>query len=182
MRPRPIAFVDVHYDSTPARAACALAHAWSDAAPFSEWICDIVDVAPYQPGRFFERELPCIARVLAEAPELPARELPAVLVIDGYVVLDQHGAPGLGSHVFDYYAGKLAVIGIAKTSYQGSAFALPVLRGDSHKPLFVTARGLPASEAAEHVKRMHGAHRVPTLCTRVDQLSRGLIQPATHCV
>ncbi|WP_437898538.1 hypothetical protein [Sorangium sp. So ce124] len=48
-------------------------------------------VRPYRPGAFFERELPCLLEVLGRV-----RARPAALVIDGYVELDQAGAPGLG--------------------------------------------------------------------------------------
>ena len=46
-------------------------------------------------------------------------------------------------------------------------------RGNSKSPLFVTARGVSASDAALHVKQMHGPHRIPTLLARVDGLARG---------
>jgi deoxyribonuclease V len=47
-----------------------------------------------------------------------------------------------------------------------------VLRGASTKPLLITAAGMPEAQAAEHVREMHGAFRIPTLLRRVDQLCR----------
>ena len=41
------------------------------------------------------------------------------------------------------------------------------------RPLFVTARGMPAADAARLVESMHGGHRIPTLIARVDHLARG---------
>jgi deoxyribonuclease V len=48
-----------------------------------------------------------------------------------------------------------------------------VLRGGSARPLYVTAAGLSADEAARRVRDMHGPYRIPTLLKRVDQLCRG---------
>jgi deoxyribonuclease V len=53
-----------------------------------------------------------------------------------------------------------------------------VVRGAGQNPLFVTALGMLDTEAAHHVQRMHGPHRIPTLCARVDHLSRGRTTPA----
>jgi deoxyribonuclease V len=160
--------------ATPAAlAACVVASDWPDASSLEEHTTLISSAAPYKPGAFFERELPCILQVLA----LVQRPL-GVVVVDGYVELDEHGAPGLGGHLYSQLGGRIAVVGIAKTSYRGSAFAEHVLRGTSKRPLFVTARGLSASQAAKLVQQMHGANRIPTLVTRVDHHARGLVSPA----
>jgi deoxyribonuclease V len=168
----PIAFVDVHYEEPRARAACVYATAWTDAESFAEWTVELDHVMPYEPGRFFERELPCLTAVLARAPEPPS-----TVVVDGYVILDRAGAPGLGAHLFEHFGGRIPVVGIAKHAFRGSDFAVAVQRGDSERPLFVTARGMPAETAAQLVATMHGEHRIPTLCTRVDHLARGLTAP-----
>jgi deoxyribonuclease V len=65
---------------------------------------------------------------------------------------------------------------VAKRPFHESQ-ALPVLRRESKNPLFVTAAGIEASEAAEHVRVMHGEHRIPTLLKRADALARGLVMP-----
>lgn len=168
----PITLVDVHYEGEGARAAGLTAVEWADPAPREEWTVEVPHVAEYRPGFFFERELPCIVAVLAAAPRLPG-----IIVVDGYVVLDRQGRPGLGAHVFEHFQQRIPVIGIAKRSFAGSDFAVRVERGSSHNPLFVTALGVTAVAAAEKVLEMHGPHRIPTLCTRVDQLSRGLARP-----
>jgi deoxyribonuclease V len=165
--------VDVHYEREGARAACVTALSWDDAKTQDEWTVDVPKVAEYRPGFFYERELPCILAVLERAP-VPA----SVIVVDGYVVLDAHGRPGLGAHLFEHLAQRVPVVGIAKRSFAGSEFATRVVRGESQNPLFVTALGMPSAEAAQHVQRMHGKHRIPTLCTRVDHLCRGLALPA----
>jgi len=163
-----LAFVDVQYDGDVGLAAAVTAAAWSDAAPAAEHVVRVPGVLPYRPGAFYERELPCILRVLA-AILVPL----AVVVIDGYVELDAAGAPGLGAHLHARLGGAVPVVGIAKTAFQGSAFATAVTRGGSAKPLFVTARGVDVAEAARWVREMHGPHRIPTLLRRVDRLARG---------
>lgn len=168
-----IAFVDVYYTDDRARAACLTVTSWADAAPRHEWTVEVPHVAEYRPGHFFERELPSLLDVLERAPIEPS-----IVVVDGYVVLDSQGRPGLGAHLFERLGKRAAVVGIAKRSFSGSDFAVRVVRGSSLNPLFVTALGMSATEAAKHVQEMHGAHRVPTLCTRVDHLSRGLATPS----
>lgn len=172
--PDSIAFVDVHYTGERARAACLTAASWADSAPRHEWTIEVLQVAEYRPGHFFERELPSILGVLERAPSEPS-----IVVVDGYVVLDAEGRPGLGAHLFERLGARIPVVGIAKRSFAGSEFAVPVLRGTSQNPLFVTALGIAGTEAAARVREMHGAHRIPTLCARVDHLSRGLVTPAS---
>jgi deoxyribonuclease V len=63
------------------------------------------------------------------------------------------------------------VVGVAKTRYAGATDAVAVRRGRSRSPLFVSAVGMTAAEAAAKVGSMHGAYRVPTLPKRVDALA-----------
>jgi deoxyribonuclease V len=170
-----VAFTDVHYDaggSDGATAACVVAADWTSSAAREEHVVAIESVNPYRAGAFFERELPCLVRVLA----LLSASV-QVVVVDGYVELDERGAPGLGAHLHDSLGGRVAVVGVAKTSFRGATFATEVLRGTSRSPLYVTARGIATAEAARLVRTMHGPHRLPTLITRVDHLARGHVQP-----
>ena len=164
----PVAFVDVQYADSKGTAACVVAAQWTDAVAMEERVAVIDPVAAYVPGRFFERELPCIVDVLARVTT-PF----AVLVVDGYVTLDDAGSPGLGAHVHDHFHGAFPVVGVAKTAFRGSTFATRILRGRSQSPLYVTAVGIGADEASKLVQGMHGAHRIPTLLGRVDALARG---------
>jgi deoxyribonuclease V len=168
--PTPTAFVDVHYHEPNATAACVVAHGWTDATPAEVAVVAVPGVAPYAPGRFFERELPCLLAVLGRL----RTEVEAV-VVDGYVILDEHGTPGLGGHLHGCYGGRRAVLGVAKTAYRGSGFATPVTRGSSMRPLWVTAKGMEVEHAARLVASMHGSHRIPTLLGLVDRLARGLV-------
>lgn len=118
------------------------------------------------PGAFFRRELPHVLAVLGLLPAPPA-----VVLIDGHVWL-AHGAPGLGAHLFEALAGQVPVVGAAKRPFRDADRAVPVLRGGSQLPLYVTAAGMDPDAAAAHVGAMHGAHRLPTLLKQVDSLCR----------
>lgn len=170
-----IACVDVHYRAVGAVAACVLFRDWPDAAPAAEIVCEVEQAAPYQPGRFYLRELPCLLRVLEAAPEAPR-----TVVIDGHVWLGVEHEPGLGAHLYLALHRKAAVIGVAKSRYHRVQAAREVFRGSSRAPLYVTAVGLDPDEAARHIGQMHGAYRIPTLLKRVDWLSRtgsGSVRP-----
>ena len=163
-----IACVDVDYREVGAVAACVCFQAWGDDTRASESAIEIRDVAPYQSGQFYRRELPCILAVLKFLSELPQ-----VIVIDGYVWLGAQ-RPGLGAHLHEALGRQVAVIGVAKTKFVRAEPVELVLRGRSRSSLYVTAAGMDLAEAASHIRAMHGPYRIPTLLKRADQLSRGL--------
>ena len=162
-----IACFDVHYLADGrAAAAAVLFAAYSDARPAAEYTCLVAaPVADYVPGRFYRRELPCILTLL-EQIVVPLEEI----IVDGYVMLGD-GQPGLGQRLFAAIGGGIAVIGVAKSRFKGASGA-EVLRGRSLRPLYVTAAGLAEAQAAERIRGMHGAHRLPTLLKRVDLLAK----------
>jgi deoxyribonuclease V len=160
-----IACVDVDYRDGGARVACVLLRDWADPASAGEHVEEVAAAAPYEPGQFFRRELPCLLAVLALV-----REPLEAVVVDGYVWLGD-GRPGLGAHLFEALGRAMPVVGVAKTRFAGAA-AEAVLRGGSRKPLFVTAAGMDPALAAGHVRRMHGPYRIPTLLKKADQLCR----------
>ena len=47
-----------------------------------------------------------------------------------------------------------------------------VLRGQSRRPLFVSAVGMDLAEACAYVEEMHGKFRVPWAMSEVDRLAR----------
>jgi len=51
---------------------------------------------------------------------------------------------------------------------------IPVLRGHSKNPLFVTAIGTDAETAALYVKNMSGQYRIPSLLKELDKLTKQL--------
>lgn len=161
-----IACLDVHYGEDGACAAAVAFHDWMDAIAAEEMIVQVNEVQPYEPGQFYRRELPCLLAVIKALPPME------ILIVDGHVWLDSGTAPGLGAHLFQALDGKTPVIGIAKTRFRGATAACEVLRGESRRPLYVTAVGMTPELAAEKVRSMHGEHRLPTLLKRVDSLCR----------
>jgi deoxyinosine 3'endonuclease (endonuclease V) len=86
------------------------------------------------------------------------------IVVDGFVVLDDFGKVGLGGHLFEKLNTAVAIIGVAKSGYHGiEKNVLELQRGDSKKPLFITAKGIELDRAHECLKSMHGNYRMPTL-------------------
>jgi deoxyribonuclease V len=158
-----IVCVDVDYRGRGAVAAGVWFRGWSAATSDFESAILVDEVADYEPGAFYRRELPCLHAVLATGPR------PDVVVVDGYVWL-ANGVAGLGGRL--HAETNLTVVGVAKTRFRGAASAVSVCRGISQSPLHVTAAGVPVAEAAAWVAAMHGPHRMPTLLRRVDSLAR----------
>lgn len=174
-------------------AACLLFDDWEAARPLEEHTATTTPVADYVPGEFFRRELPCVMNVLR-----PHLERIAAVIVDSFVwlplsveettrqdrvlrewreaktatPLPHNCRPGMGAWLYLELGGDIPVVGVAKTGFHGIIEASEVLRGDSSKPLFVTAAGMDAAEAADCVRRMDGEHRLPTLLRRVDRLAR----------
>jgi deoxyribonuclease V len=166
--------VDVHYpaDST-ATAAGVLFREWHSDTADQVVTHQIGQVAPYQPGFFFERELPCLLDLIAK---LDAR--PELVIIDGYVWLGADHRPGLGAHLHAALHDAIPVIGIAKTRFHETPPNTEVFRGLSSRPLFVTAVGIEADAARNSIRSMHGPHRTPTMLSRVDRACREAILSA----
>ncbi|WP_344174132.1 endonuclease V [Pilimelia columellifera] len=160
------AAVDVHYPATGgARAALVTAYKPRFTRILDERVRWLLEVAPYQSGRFYTRELPALRAVLADL----AHPL-SLVIIDGYVDLDPQGRPGLGAHLHTYL--NVAVIGVAKTAFRPATHAIAVHRGDAKRPLYVTSAGIPATHAATLVTDMAGPYRLPDALRRVDALTR----------
>lgn len=158
---------DTHYTDSMARTAGVMFRDWADEEPASTQVVESTEVADYEPGSFYKRELPLILELLETVTPHPS-----IVVIDGYVHLDGEGRKGLGAHLFDALGGGVPVVGVAKSTFEGSPHAVAVHRGGSVRALYVTAAGLDPEEAAERVRSMSGSHRHPTLLKLVDRLCR----------
>jgi deoxyribonuclease V len=157
--------VDVYYPQAGGATAALVVAGTATFDPIAEeHVLGQGTALPYRPGAFFERELPPLRAVLRQTQGLD------LLIIDGYVTLDPHGRPGLGHHVARELG--IPVIGVAKTAFQPATHAVDVFRGSSRRPLYVTAGGLDAADAADLVRAMAGPHRLPDALKRVDTLSR----------
>lgn len=162
-----LACTDVDYRADgSARAALVLFEGWRATSEVGGQIQCVEEVAPYEPGAFARRELPCLLPLL----EPLVGRLDAV-VIDGYVTLDRAGRPGLGWALYGALGQAVPVVGVAKTAFQGSPHAETVERGGT-RALYVTAAGLDARAAAALVRDMAGDYRVPTLLGWVDRACR----------
>ncbi len=162
--PATLAAVDVCYHDAGATAAALSFRQWHDAKPDAQFICQISDVAAYEPGMFYKRELPCLLSVLRLLPHPPE-----IVIVDGHAWL-RPGEPGLGWHL--HAALGIPVIGVAKTSFDQSSHAAHVFRGESQRPVYVTSIGIAQDVAARHISSMYGAFRLPTLLKLVDHLCR----------
>ena len=151
------AAVDVHYLGTGgARAAAVLAADAAFARVLAERTTLVPRAAPYRPGEFCLRELPPLRAVLEDLTGL------GLLVVGGYADLDPGGQPGLGAYAHAEFG--IPVIGVAKSRFRTATHAVPVVRGSSARPLYVTAAGMPTADAADLVRRMAGRYRLPPPC------------------
>lgn len=158
--------VDVQYTEHSACVAGISFSDWAANIAEAEFITHVDEIADYQPGAFYKRELPCILQLLQQH-----QLVPEIIVIDGYVYLDGVSQPGLGKHLYDALNGKSTIIGVAKNAFHGISPQTQVWRGKSKKPLYVTSTAELASAKAAIVA-MQGGDRMPLLLKRVDQLCR----------
>mgnify|MGYP001804818063 CR=1 FL=1 len=79
--------------------------------------CTVNNLAPYVPGQFYKRELPGIIEVLKYCTH---EEITAIIV-DGYVILDDHGKIGLGGHLYKALDRSIPIIGVAWRAFMRSA-------------------------------------------------------------
>ena len=148
-------------------AAGILFDDWTSDVTLKELTVRIDEVAPYEPGQFYKRELPCLIALIEKLGSLPS-----LFIVDSFVTLDANNRPGLGAYLFDHFQQEVPVIGVAKKRFKGNSSAVEIRRGRSHTPLFITAAGIEPAKAAERIQTMHGNYRIPTLLKRVDQLCR----------
>lgn len=161
------ACVDVHYrDDGSANVGVLLFQEWSASHAKEEHVFVSRVSGDYQPGEFYRRELAPIQ----EAIESLETTLD-LLIVDGYCDLSPDGQPGLGAHVHSE-TGIPIVVGVAKNRFHSATHAIPVSRGNSERPLYITAVGISVDKAAIEVSQMHGPFRIPTLLKRVDRLAR----------
>lgn len=159
--------VDVFYKASKANVVGILFEDWTQSDPTQTLSILIEGVADYEPGSFYKRELPCILELL----KLISLETLDCIVVDSYVFLDKWGKKGLGWYLYEALEQKIPIIGVAK-SYFHETDALLVCRGNSQKPLYITAIGTDVEEAAQAVRSMAGDFRFPTLLKYLDQQTK----------
>lgn len=160
---------DTYYSENKAKTVCLRFQNWKDEKPIDilSEVCEIHE--DYIPGEFYRRELPCILSILNNI-NLSGIDL---IIIDGYVVLDDSGKLGLGGHLYKSLEGRIPVLGVAKTNFaQNKINKREVYRGKSNKPLFITALGTDIDIISGKIKSMHGEYRIPTLLKQLDRITK----------
>lgn len=136
----------------------------------SEHIVIVNEVAPYESGQFYKREMPCLLALINKIDQTNERF--DVIIIDGYVFLDGKEQAGLGKYLYDNLSIKKPVIGIAKNQFKDISDTYAVWRGISKHPLYVTSVGFDTAVAKHIVSNLEGKHRLPNVVKQVDVLGR----------
>lgn len=160
---------DTYYFDDKAKTVCVKFSHWTDQYPVEVFIDITLSNNDYESGAFYKRELPCILSLLNK---INLKEID-LIIIDGYVILDDSGKFGLGGYLYEHLEKKIPIIGVAKTNFfQNDKYKREVLRGESTKPLYITAIGIDIDLVTEQVKNMNGKFRIPTLLKQLDQLTK----------
>lgn len=164
--------VDAYYAGSKAKVTGVLFENFSDEKPLKIISKIVDDAAPYESGSFYKRELPCIVSLLQD---LDVRDI-SLIVIDGFVYLDDEGRYGLGGHLYEHLECGVQIVGVAKLPFKGSCkLVREICRGESKRPLFVSAVGTDLDEAARLVKGMSGEFRMPSLLKILDDETKAKI-------
>ncbi|MFA5620692.1 MAG: endonuclease V [Weeksellaceae bacterium] len=161
--------VDVSYRDQIAKAAAVGFEDWTDDVEKKVWTEIMETPDEYHSGEFYKRELPCILSLLNQL-DLRAVD---VILIDGFVYLDDDDYPGLGGHLYECLDRKIPIIGVAKSDFV-TVFRnkREIFRGESRNPIYVSAAGIDVGKAADLIQSMAGNFRIPDLLKRVDLLSK----------
>lgn len=159
--------IDVHYEGNSGIAAGVAFEDWNAQSPSKTYVANIENVSEYEPGNFYQRELPCILKLIDKHLLTPH-----TVVIDGYVYLDGHTKPGLGKYLYDALKKSSIIIGVAKKKFFGVSDEYKVFRGNSKRPLYVTCAGESLTVAKLHIASMAGNHRILFLLRIADQTCR----------
>lgn len=160
---------DTYYYENNAKTVCVSLEDWPAPASSSVFSEILEGVEEYIPGAFYKRELPCILSLLEKIPSGAVK----AIVVDGFVYLDDDQKPGLGKYLYDALEQKIPVVGVAKTNFATiERNKKTVLRGQSARPLYVTAVGMDLEEAAAKVESMSGTYRIPDVLKQLDQLTK----------
>lgn len=161
--------IDVHYKADYAKTVVLLFDNWQSETYASVVEVKTKNVAEYVPGEFYKRELPCVLEALQQIDSSAID----VIIIDGYIYVDNQNSYGLGGHLYEAMNKKTPIIGVAKTSFQSNKdTVVEVFRGESKNPLYVSAIGYDLEKAAQEIKQMHGDFRLPYLLKLMDQKTK----------
>ena len=160
---------DTYYFDGKAKTVCLEFQEWNQSTDFKIHTEIIDNVSEYIPGEFYKRELPCILSLLDKI-DLKKAE---AIVVDGFVYLDDEKKYGLGGYLYEKLNQEIPIIGVAKTNFASiEKDKRSLFRGDSQKPLYVTAIGIELDDAFRKVESMAGEFRMPTLLKEMDRLTK----------
>jgi len=162
---------DTYYYDNKAKTICIEFTEWNQEKDFKVHTEIIDNVSEYIPGEFYKRELPCILSLLNNID----LKLVDIIIVDGFVYLDDDKKYGLGGHLYEKLDKKIPIIGVAKTNFASiEKDKKALLRGDSKKPLYVTSIGIDLEDAFQKIESMAGEFRIPTLLKEMDRLTKEL--------
>ncbi|KFF10550.1 endonuclease V [Chryseobacterium soli] len=160
---------DTYYYEDYANTVCIAFEDWTSESESEIFTEKMAITAAYESGAFYKRELPCIISLLQKIP-LKDGDL---IIVDGYVTLNDEGKTGLGGYLYKALDQKYPVIGIAKNEFNApDSQRRCVHRGESKTALFLTVKGADIDDIQVKVEQMHGSFRMPTLLKKLDHLSR----------
>lgn len=160
---------DTYYYEDYANTVCIAFEKWNSEKEVEIYTEQTPITSEYESGAFYKRELPCILSLLNKI----ALKNGDIIIVDGYVTLDNNGKLGLGGYLYDALDQKYPIIGIAKNEFTTpDSQRRSIYRGESKTALFLTAKGMAVDEVQPEVEEMHGPFRIPTLLKKLDQLSR----------
>ncbi len=84
----------------------------------------------------------------------------------------RHAGQGVGEQAQPDAKSGVPVAGVAKSRFQTATHAVPAVRGSSVRPLFVTAAGMPAADAADLIWHMARRYRPPGALRRAGTLTQ----------
>jgi len=160
---------DTFYYEDFAKTVCIAFENWTSESESFIYSENTEISSDYESGAFYKRELPCILSLLKKI-NLKEGDL---IIVDGYVTLDNSGKIGLGGYLYESLDKKYPVIGIAKNGFASEDdLRKTIFRGESKTPLFLTTVGIDSDDIKIKVENMFGAYRIPTLLKKLDQLTR----------
>lgn len=160
--------IDVHYKEQYAKIVGVIFE-WNDGTPRKIYTTTLTGVAPYVPGKFYQRELPCILKLLEQIP-LEALE---TIIVDGHCYINNEGDHGLGGYLWTALDRQVPIIGLAKNKLDGNdQFSFPIYRGNSKKALFVSTIGTDPKCAMERIVEMKEDYRMPAVLKELDRITK----------
>jgi len=142
--------IDVHYKENYAKVIGVLFNL-EDKEPYQIISDTITNVAPYEPGQFYKRELPCLLKLIKHN----ILSKIDIIIVDGHVYIDNDFKLGLGGYLYNELDQKIPVIGVAKRSFHNTEdVTKKIFRGQSKNPLFVSSIGVDLKTASDIVKNL----------------------------